>query len=144
MTSLICGQVRDFLSAVCRVLLKSRWCAKGHSPVCQHMPGTPLSSSEAGERNEIWNVSAKNTLNVETFLAKTFQIPFHSFSFGGAEDCVDTFDIHFLSIAKIREQRRASWQMSRVEHSGRTTPRSWIKLTLQVCASAGGQTSDNI
>ena len=35
-------------------------------------------SLEAGERNEIWNVSAKNTLTMETFLAKTFQIPFCS------------------------------------------------------------------
>lgn len=33
---------------------------------------------EVGEQNKIWNVSAKNTLTMETFLAKTFQIPFCS------------------------------------------------------------------
>ena len=33
---------------------------------------------EVGEQNEIWNVSAKNTLTMATFLAKTFQIPFCS------------------------------------------------------------------
>ena len=40
--------------------------------------GWSVFAHEVGEQNEIWNVSAKNTLTMATFLAKTFQIPFCS------------------------------------------------------------------
>lgn len=33
---------------------------------------------------------------METFLAKTFQIPFHSLSLGGEEELVDMFGIIFF------------------------------------------------
>lgn len=33
---------------------------------------------------------------METFLAKTFQIPFHSLSFGGEEELVDMFSKIFF------------------------------------------------
>lgn len=41
-------------------------------------PHPTPTSAVVGEQNEIWNVSAKNTFTMETFLAKTFQIPFCS------------------------------------------------------------------
>lgn len=56
-------------------------CTKSWSLTCS--PRT----SEVGEQNEIWNVSAKNTFIMETFLAKTFQIPFGSSLWEGQGLC---------------------------------------------------------
>ncbi len=64
---------------------------------------------EAGERNEIWNVSAKNTLTMETFLAKTFQIPFCSSLVAGRRMrscwCVRNFFCLLVYIGCSREKR---------------------------------------
>lgn len=38
---------------------------------------------------------------METFLAKTFQIPFHSLSFGGKEDFGDKFALIFFKKVTI-------------------------------------------
>ncbi len=46
-------------------------------------PHPTPTSAVVGEQNEIWNVSAKNTFIMETFLAKTFQIPFCSSLWAG-------------------------------------------------------------